>query len=108
METSVSGLKQSQNPRKTMLFPDSCAEPIIQGGTVGVAEILQQIDREIAHLRRARALLNGKGVGTPSKPAPAAPKKVRRKKRNLTPDGRKRIADAVKRRWERQKAAAER
>ena len=70
---------------------------------MGVAEILQQIDREIAHLQRAKALLNGKGVRTSSKPASAAPRKVRRKKRNLTPEGRKRIVEAVKRRWERQK-----
>jgi hypothetical protein len=30
METSVSGLKESQNPRKRMLSPDSCAEPKYQ------------------------------------------------------------------------------
>jgi hypothetical protein len=27
METSVPGLNEFQNPRKTRLFPDSCTEP---------------------------------------------------------------------------------
>jgi hypothetical protein len=77
------------------------------GGTVGVAEILSQIDREIAQLQQARALLAGQA-------SPAKTKKVKtptnrkktRKKRNLTPEGRKRIAEAVKRRWAEQKKAA--
>jgi hypothetical protein len=73
---------------------------------VGVAEILIQIDREIAQLQRARALLNGGGAKSSSKPATIAPKMARKKKRNLTPEGRKRIAEAVKRRWERQRKAA--
>ena len=73
---------------------------------MGIAEILLQIDREIAHLQRARTLLNGNGAGTLVKPVSALPKRVRKKKRNLTPEGRKRIADAVRRRWERQKKAA--
>ena len=75
---------------------------------MGVAEILLQIDREISHLQRARALLNSNGAGAvvSSRTASASPKKARKKKRNLTPEGRKRIADAVRRRWERQKKAA--
>ena len=75
----------------------------ITGGTVGVSEILSQIDREIAQLQRARSLLGGMAAA-----APAAKKSVRRrkKKRNLTPEGRKRIAEAVKRRWAEQKKAA--
>jgi hypothetical protein len=36
--------------------------------------------------------------------APAA--KTAKKKRSLSPEGRKRIAEAVKKRWETQKAAA--
>lgn len=77
---------------------------------MGVSEILASIDREIALLEQARALLSGgaavKKVGRPRKnavPVPAAGKKA--KKRNLTPEGRKRIAEAVKRRWEAQKKA---
>ena len=69
---------------------------------MGVAEILSQIDREIAQLQQARALLGGS-----AKVKRAAPvSKGGRKKRNLTPEGRKRIAEAVKRRWARQKAAS--
>jgi hypothetical protein len=38
--------------------------------------------------------------------APAAAKPAKKKKRNLSPEGRKRIAEAVKRRWAAQKKAA--
>jgi hypothetical protein len=71
---------------------------------VGVAEILEQIDREIAKLQRARALLNGGSAKSSSEQVTTAPKKA--KKRNLTPEGRKRIAEAVRRRWERQRKAS--
>ncbi|MGA9461586.1 MAG: hypothetical protein WBV28_02275, partial [Terracidiphilus sp.] len=60
---------------------------------------MAQIDREIAQLQRARALLNGGSSST----AAALGKKSARKKRRLTPEGRKRIAEAVKRRWAEQK-----
>jgi hypothetical protein len=74
---------------------------------VGVSEILAQIDREIAQLQQARALLGGAAKAKAKKVA-AAPvaKKAAKKKRNLTPEGRKRIAEAVKRRWAEQKKAA--
>jgi hypothetical protein len=74
---------------------------------VGVQEILVQIDAEIARLKHARALLAGKPAPAAKKAAaPAAAKKPSRKKRNLSPEGRKRIAEAVKRRWAEQKKAA--
>jgi hypothetical protein len=90
---------------------------------MGVSEILAWVDREIALLQQARALLGGsaapapkKAVGRPRKTAatpkktaavaPAATKPAKKKKRNLSPEGRKRIAEAVKRRWAAQKAAA--
>ena len=73
---------------------------------MGVEEILVQIDREIAQLQRARALLNGGKARNSDNAVITAPKKPRKKKRNLTPEGRKRIAEAVKRRWERQRKAA--
>jgi hypothetical protein len=81
------------------------------GGNVGVSEILIQIDREIAQLQKARALLAGgaaaavpqKAAATPTARKPASKGK---KKRHLTPEGRKRIAEAVKRRWAEQKKAA--
>ena len=74
---------------------------------MGVSDILAQIDREIAQLQQARTLLTGGTAAAPKK-ASAAPiaKKVAKKKRNLTPEGRKRIAEAVKRRWAEQKKAA--
>lgn len=73
---------------------------------MGVAEILLQIDREIAQLQRARALLNGGAVKSTSHAVNGMARKSKRKKSNLTPEGRKRIADAVRRRWERQRRAS--
>jgi len=70
---------------------------------VGVSEILAQIDRDIAQLQQARALLiGGSAAAKKSGPIPVAKKSVK-KKRNLSPEGRKRIAEAVKRRWAEQK-----
>lgn len=74
---------------------------------MGVSDILSQIDREIAQLQQARALLGGGRTIAPKKAAAApAARKSGKKKRNLTPEGRKRIAEAVKRRWAEQKKAA--
>lgn len=85
------------------------------------SEILASIDREIELLKQARALLNGGGTAAPRKKAgrpkkksgnaatsvaKTAKKATRRKKRNLSPEGRKRIAEAVRRRWEKQRKAA--
>ena len=67
---------------------------------MGVAEILAQIDREIAQLQRARSLLNGNGKISLN----GAGKNG--SKRNLTPEGRRRISEAVRRRWARQRKAA--
>jgi hypothetical protein len=95
---------------------------------MAISEILATIDQEIAQLLQARALLGGGAVAAPKKKVGrprkivAAPKKVavvaapvaakpaklakKKKKRNLSPEGRKRIAEAVKKRWAAQKAAA--
>ncbi len=78
-----------------------------------LSKIITEIDQEIDRLKQARALLAGSGSVTERKPrsivktakspdAAAKPKK----KRNLTPEGRKRIAEAVRRRWELQRKAA--
>lgn len=61
-----------------------------------VSEILAEIDHQIALLEKARALLAGSN----------GPARKARKKRNLSPDGRRRIAEAVKRRWAEQKKKA--
>jgi pyruvate/2-oxoglutarate dehydrogenase complex dihydrolipoamide acyltransferase (E2) component len=99
--------------RATLLFARIANRITYQhqtGGTVGVSEILVQIDHEIAQLQRARTLL-ASSFGAKSKKVAAAPTakkatKKRKKKRHLSPEGRKRIAEAVKRRWAEQKKAA--
>lgn len=83
---------------------------------MGTSEILVAIDREIDQLKQARALLEGRAAPAlgkrPGRPKKAvvdvtpASKKPVKKKRNLSPEGRVRIAEAVKRRWEAQKKAA--
>jgi hypothetical protein len=80
-----------------------------------VKKILVEIDGEIARLQQVKAALlgiggvsTGKRRGRPkgSTNAPKAAKPVKRK-RNLSPEGRKRIAEAMKRRWaERRKELA--
>jgi hypothetical protein len=80
---------------------------------VEVSRIIAEIDLQISKLQQARELLSGtparlsKGPGRPrgsknAKPAKAAAPH----KRKLSPEGRKRIAEAMKRRWaERRKLA---
>ena len=78
-----------------------------------LSKILAEIDLEISRLEQARTLLAGEGApavkkARKTKTATAsveAPVK-RKKKRNLSPEGRKRIAEAVRRRWDLQKKAA--
>jgi hypothetical protein len=71
--------------------------------------MLTEIDAEIARLKQVRTLLAG---DTGTKRGPGRPKAVvtlerpvKKKKHKLTPEGRARIAAAVKKRWERQKKA---
>ena len=71
-------------------------------------DILAELDQEIARLQQARTLLGGevakKRVAAKKRTAVVKPAP---KKRKLTPEGRKRIAEAMKRRWaERKKQAA--
>ena len=69
-----------------------------------VSRILFEIDAQISKLQQARKLL---ADGEPAKrPGPGRPKGSKNsatsastKKRKLSPEGRKRIADAMKRRW---------
>lgn len=74
-----------------------------------LSKILTELDEEITKLKQARALLSNenaakRGPGRPKKIATVAP--PANKKRNISPEGRKRIADAVKRRWAKQKKGA--
>ena len=77
-----------------------------------VSEILSEIDNEIARLQEARRLLAGESSGATRtrgrKPAAAAAApKNRRRRRKLTPEGRKKLSEALKARWaERKKKAA--
>ena len=65
---------------------------------MGVVEILAQIDREIEQLQRARALLKAGSNGSNGHVAAT--------KRNLTPEGRRRISEAVRRGGARQRRAS--
>lgn len=82
-----------------------------------VEDILAGIDQEIARLQHARSLLAGdqprRGRPRGSTSAKKAAKTVKpakssgRKKRKLSAEGRKRIAEAMRKRWaERKKATA--
>lgn len=79
-----------------------------------VSKIIAEIDAQIAPLQQARAMLLGlsentavakprrgrpKGSTNAGKPAAVKAAKPSKRKRNLSPEGRKRIADAMKRRW---------
>jgi hypothetical protein len=87
-----------------------------------VSKIIAEVDAKIASLQHARAVLLGLDSDvTSEKPRRGRPKgstnaaksansgsaaKPEKRKRNLSPEGRKRIAEAMKRRWaERRKDA---
>jgi hypothetical protein len=77
-----------------------------------VSRILSEIDAEIARLQQARSALTAIGANGTVAPRRGRPKgstnkaqKKSSRKRNLTPEGRKRIADAMKRRWAERRAA---
>ena len=63
-------------------------------------KILASIDSEITLLRQARALLSSDGTKNTTAAAPV------RKKRKMSAAARKKIADAQRKRWAKQKAAA--
>jgi hypothetical protein len=88
---------------------------VVYGGIVKVDEILAGIDQEIARLQQARTLLAGdqprrgrpRGSKSVKTTKAAKPAKTARKQRRLSPEGRKRIADAMRKRWaERKKSNA--
>lgn len=72
-----------------------------------VSKILAEIDAKIASLHQAREAIVSLETGADVKRKRGRPKgsgakkavKAAKKKRNLTPEGRKRIAEAMKRRW---------
>jgi len=74
---------------------------------MGIDSILAEIDAEIARLTQARALLASMGSATPAATKVKAATKTAKKagkKRVLSPEARKRIADAQRKRWAAQRA----
>ena len=81
---------------------------------MAIDSILAQIDEEIAKLKQVRALLATTGKvatklaerKTKEAPVKAAKASKTKKHRVLSPEARKRIADAQRKRWAAQKAKA--
>lgn len=79
---------------------------------MSIDNLIAKIDTEIARLNQARDLITGTSSavarkrGRPAKDASTAAAKATKKKRKLSPEGRARIAAAVKARWAKQKKAA--
>jgi hypothetical protein len=78
-----------------------------------IPEVLAALDHEIALLKQARTLLAGSNSGhrngSRASAAHAAghpAKATRSKKRRLSPEGRRRIAEAARKRWAAQRKAA--
>lgn len=68
-----------------------------------IASIIAQLERQRTAIDRALAALqdvSGSGASVPR-----AAKKVAGKKRRLSPEGRRRIAEAARKRWAAEKAA---
>ncbi len=76
--------------------------------------ILAEIDAQIEKLQSARALLAGTQSAVVRRPGPGRPKGSKNsvsatgttKRRKLSPEGRKRIADAMKLRWAERKKSS--
>ena len=68
-----------------------------------VSEIITSIDQEIARLKQVRSILSD-GASTKAVNAQAGRKRAS-KKRTLSPEARKRIAEAQRKRWAAQKGA---
>jgi hypothetical protein len=73
---------------------------------MGIQQILAELDAEITRLELAKSLLTGETAKRKPRRLKTATAASPKKQRNLTPEGRARIAAAVKARWARQKKAA--
>ncbi len=78
-----------------------------------VSRIIAEIDAQISKLQQARELLSGTAVKAKGRGRPKGSKNVKTavkakpRKRKISAEGRKRIAEAMKKRWaERRKLAA--
>jgi hypothetical protein len=73
---------------------------------VEVNKIITELESQITRLKEARALLAGESAKRRGRP-PGSAKGKRGGKRHLSAEGRKRISEALKKRWAaRRKAAA--
>lgn len=80
-----------------------------------VQEIIAEIDQEIARLQQARALLAGtqsrrgrpRGSRNAAKAGAKTTARPARSTRKMTPEGRKRIAEAMRKRWAERKKAGD-
>ncbi len=78
-----------------------------------VQEIIAEIDQEIARLQQARGLLAGtqsrrgrpRGSRNVTKGSAKSAARPARAARKMTPEGRKRIAEAMRKRWAERKKA---
>jgi hypothetical protein len=71
---------------------------------MAIDSILAQIDSEIARLTQVRTLLAGSGSSSSNQRKTRSAAAKSRKTRVLSPEARKRIADAQRKRWAAQKA----
>jgi hypothetical protein len=71
-----------------------------------MTKILAELDAEIGRLQQAKALLSGTEIKRSPGGSKGAVTTVAKKKRNLSPEARARIAAAVKARWAKRKKAA--
>lgn len=76
-------------------------------------KVIAEIDQELSRLQHARAIVAGLGgTAAPRKPGRpplkltgTIPAKASKKRGGISPEGRKRIAEAMKRRWAERRAA---
>jgi hypothetical protein len=70
-----------------------------------IERIVSELKKERDHLDRVIALLTkadegeGEGSGPSQRSGPRSKRRVATKKRHLTPQGRKRLSDLMKKRW---------
>lgn len=70
-----------------------------------VKQIVAELNQEIARLKEARELLTGGSTGRKRGRPKGSTKAAGSSKRKLSPEGRKRISEALKRRWAAQRKA---
>lgn len=73
---------------------------------MSIADIVKELDGEIARLRQAKQLLSGLSRTAPPSGTPSHPARAGRTKRVLSEEARQRIREAQRKRWAAQKKAA--